>query len=57
MARCAEVKQFPIIPCNLCGSPGKSATPSNESHDRRMEQEKGWVENMARHGRSRRRRI
>ena len=36
LARYAEVRAFPIIPCNLCGVAGQSEAAGNQAHVDRM---------------------
>ena len=48
MARYAEVKQFPIIPCNLCGSQENLQRQAMKAMIAEWSKKKGWVENMAR---------
>ena len=48
MERYAEVKQFPIIPCNLCGSQENLQRQAMKAMIQEWSKKKGWVENMAR---------
>lgn len=48
LARYAEVKQFPIIPCNLCGSQENLQRQAMKEMIDQWRRKKGWVENMAR---------
>ena len=48
MERYAEVKQFPIIPCNLCGSQENLQRQVMKGLIKDWSRKKGWVENMFR---------
>lgn len=48
LARYAEVKQFPIIPCNLCGSQENLQRQVMKGLIQEWSRKKGWVENMFR---------
>ena len=48
MQRYSEVKQFPIIPCNLCGSQENLQRQVMKGLIQEWSRKKGWVENMFR---------
>ena len=48
MERYAQAKQFPIIPCNLCGSQENLQRQAMKAMIAEWSKKKGWVENMAR---------
>lgn len=48
MARYADIKTFPIIPCNLCGSQENLQRQVMKSLIQEWSRKKGWVENMFR---------